>query len=77
MTGQPAARLGLEDRGLIRPGMAADLVLFDPATLLDRATTEEPHALSAPLEKVWVNGALVFAKGQATDRRPGMALRRH
>jgi N-acyl-D-amino-acid deacylase len=77
MTGQPAARLGLEDRGLIRPGMAADLVLFDPATVLDRATTAEPHALSAGIEKVWVNGALVLAEGQATDRRPGKVLRRH
>jgi N-acyl-D-aspartate/D-glutamate deacylase len=77
MTGQPAARLGLEDRGLIRPGMAADLVLFDPTTVLDRATTAEPHALSAGIEKVWVNGALVLAEGQATDRRPGKVLRRH
>jgi N-acyl-D-amino-acid deacylase len=77
MTGQPAARLGLEDRGLIRPGMAADLVLFDPATVLDRATTEDPQALSAGIEKVWVNGDLVFDEGQATDRRPGMVLLRH
>jgi len=77
MTGQPAARLGLEDRGLIRPGLAADLVLFDPATVLDRATTEDPHARSTGIEKVWVNGALVFAEGQATDRRPGKVLRRH
>ncbi|MGB6362257.1 MAG: serine hydrolase, partial [Thermoanaerobaculia bacterium] len=76
MTGQPAARLGLADRGLIRPGMAADLVLFDPATVLDRATTEEPHALSTGIERVWVNGALVFAEGQVTDRRSGQILRR-
>ena len=76
MTGRAAERLGIEERGLIRPGMPADLVLFDPATVLDRATTDEPHALSAGIEQVWVNGALVFADGQVTDRRPGKILRR-
>jgi N-acyl-D-aspartate/D-glutamate deacylase len=76
MTGQVAARLGIEDRGLIRPGLAADLVLFDPETVLDRATTDEPHALSVGIERVWVNGALVFTDGEVTDRRPSRVLRR-
>jgi N-acyl-D-amino-acid deacylase len=77
MTGRAAARLGLENRGLIRPGMAADLVLFDPETVLDQATTDEPRALSTGIERVWVNGALVFADGKVTDRRPGRVLSRH
>jgi N-acyl-D-aspartate/D-glutamate deacylase len=69
MTGRVAARLGIDDRGLIHPGMAADLVLFDPETVLDQATTDEPQ--------VWVNGALVFADGKVTDGRPGRVLSRH
>ena len=77
MTGRVAARLGIDDRGLIHPGMAADLVLFDPETVLDQATTDEPHALSTGIERVWVNGALVFADGKVTDRRPGRVLSRH
>jgi N-acyl-D-amino-acid deacylase len=76
MTGLAAGNAGLRDRGLVRPGAFADLVLFDPATVLDRATTREPHALAAGIEKVWVNGALVYTEGAATANRPGRALRR-
>lgn len=71
-----AANMGITDRGLIRPGLRADLVLFDPKTVIDRATPSEPHALSAGIHRVWVNGVLVFADGQATGERPGRALRR-
>jgi N-acyl-D-amino-acid deacylase len=76
MTSLAAAHVGLRDRGVIRPGAFADLVLFDPDTVIDRATTQEPHAVSAGMAKVWVNGGLVFDAGTATTRRPGRVLRR-
>jgi N-acyl-D-aspartate/D-glutamate deacylase len=76
MTQQSAAQLGLENRGLIQPGLFADLVLFDPETIVDRATPEEPQGLSEGMERVWVNGQIVFESGRATGRRPGRALRR-
>jgi N-acyl-D-amino-acid deacylase len=71
-----AANMGITDRGLIKPGLRADLVLFDPKTVIDRATPAEPHALSEGIDKVWVNGVLVFADGKATSARPGRVLRR-
>ncbi|MEO7973616.1 MAG: D-aminoacylase, partial [Thermoanaerobaculia bacterium] len=58
------------------PGAYADLVLFDPATVLDRATTDEPHAVATGIERVWVNGALVYEGGKATGAHPGKVLRR-
>jgi len=76
MTGLAAHNVGLRDRGQVRPGAFADLVLFDPATVMDRATTRDPHALSAGIQRVWVNGAVVYEAGAATGRRPGRALRR-
>lgn len=76
MTGLAAAHMGFADRGLIKPGQAADLVLFDPATVIDRATIEKPHALSEGIAKVWVAGDLVFAGGETTGTRPGIAIRR-
>ncbi len=76
MTARAAAGFGLRDRGRLEPGAFADLVLFDPATVLDRATSEDPHALSAGISKVWVNGELVYEDGRASGRRPGRALRR-
>ena len=60
MTSMPAARMGLTDRGLLKPGMKADLVLFDPATVVDHSTFEQPRALSTGIAKVWVNGGLVW-----------------
>ena len=51
-------------------------MLFDPATVIDRATTTEPHALAMGIESVWVNGALVFDGGEATWELPGKVLRR-
>ena len=76
MTGLAARHMGFADRGTLAPGMAADLVLFDPATVADRATIADPGALSAGISKVWVNGQLVYADGQATTARPGKVLRR-
>jgi hypothetical protein len=51
-----ADRVGIKDRGRLVPGAYADLVLFDPATVIDRATTSDPHALATGIERVWVNG---------------------
>jgi N-acyl-D-amino-acid deacylase len=74
MTSLPAARLGLTDRGLLRPGMAADVVVFDPATVADTATYENPHQYSLGMELVLVNGQLVLRDGIRTTARPGRPL---
>jgi N-acyl-D-amino-acid deacylase len=71
-----AAHVGLRDRGRVAPGMPADLVLFDPGRVQDRATVKAPHALSEGIHSVWVNGELVYADGGATGRLPGRVLRR-
>ena len=76
MTGLAAHNVGLAGRGEIRPGAYADLVLFDPATVIDRATTKDPHALAVGIETVWVNGSIVYEKGAASANRPGRVLRR-
>ncbi len=75
MTSQAAIRVGLADRGLVRPGMMADLVVFDPATVKDVATFEQPNHYSAGMNYVLVNGTAVVAKGAITTERPGRALR--
>jgi dihydroorotase/N-acyl-D-amino-acid deacylase len=75
MTSLPAQRVGLTDRGILRPGMAADVVVFDPNTIIDRATFEEPHQYSEGIRYVLVNGELVLDDGRITDRRPGRGLR--
>jgi len=75
MTGLSAAQFGLTDRGLIRPGRKADLVLFDPETVIDRATFEAPTRPAAGIELVLVNGRPVWRDGQVTGDRPGRALR--
>ncbi len=74
-TGLAAAHMGLRDRGEIRPGMKADLVLFDPDSVIDRATPEAPRTLSVGIERVWVNGEVVFEDGEPTGRRPGQVIR--
>ena len=76
MTSLAAHNVGLRDRGEVRPGAFADLVLFDPATVADRATTRDPQAVSAGIQRLWVNGVAVYEAGAATGRRPGRALRR-
>ena len=76
MTGAAADRLGLRDRGVIQKGRAADLVVFDPATVADRATWDEPLKTAAGISHVMVNGCLQMADGQPTGERGGRFLRR-
>lgn len=76
MTSLAAANVGIEDRGAIRAGAPADLVLFDPATIVDRSTTSDPKAVSTGVRSVWVNGQLVFDSGRTTSARPGLVVRR-
>ena len=76
MTSLPASNIGIPDRGIIRAGMWADLVLFDPNSVADQATIQRPHALSTGIKTVWVNGEVVFEDGKATGKHPGRALRR-
>ena len=77
MTSLAAAHVGIRDRGRIAPGMFADLVLFDPATVMDRATPQQPHVPSVGITRVWVNGQEVFANGTTTAARPGRPIRRN
>ncbi len=76
MTSLPAQRLRWKDRGVLRKGMKADLVLFNPATVIDRSTFPEPHQLSTGIEKVFVNGELVWDADKPTGARPGRVLSR-
>ena len=76
MSSFPAARLRIADRGLLRPGMKADIVILDPATVRDTATFEKPHAYAEGFSHVLVNGEVVFEEGAMTDARPGRVLRR-
>jgi N-acyl-D-amino-acid deacylase len=76
MTSLPAARFGLTDRGVLRRGAYADLVLFDPKTIIDRASFERPKTPAAGIELVMVNGRAVWRAGHATGDRPGRVLRR-
>lgn len=75
-TSLAAAHMGIRGRGTIAPGMKADLVLFDPASIIDKATPEAPHAPSTGVHQVWVNGVEVFANGTATGAKAGRAIRR-
>ncbi len=74
MSGLPAQRLKLYDRGLIRPGMKADLSVFDPATVADTATFEKPHQYAVGFKYVLVNGKIVIDDGKLTSERPGRIL---
>ena len=76
MTSRSAQHVGITERGSIKVGHFADLVLFDPEMVEDRSTTEAPHESSVGIEKVWVNGQLVFEGGQITGNRPGQTIRR-
>jgi N-acyl-D-amino-acid deacylase len=75
MTGLPAQRFGIADRGRIAPGLAADLVLFDPAQVADRATYEQPTAPPAGIRAVFVNGQLAMDRGEPLARHAGVRLR--
>jgi N-acyl-D-amino-acid deacylase len=74
MSSFPAQRLGLRDRGLIRPGMKADLVVFDPAHVRDAATYDKPHQYAEGVPLVVVNGQIVFENNAITSARPGRVL---
>lgn len=76
MTSLNAAKLGLKDRGLVREGLAADLCVFDPQRVLDRATYTDPFQYSQGIVHVVVNGQLVLEHGRHTGARPGQVLRR-
>ncbi len=76
MTGFPAAKFGFRDRGLLRAGMIADLVLFDPKTVIDVGTYEDPKHPPKGIAQVFVNGTAVVEQGKHTGARPGRALRR-
>jgi N-acyl-D-aspartate/D-glutamate deacylase len=74
MTSANAAKVKAFDRGLLRPGLAADVTVFDPATIIDQATYEEPHQYSTGVEYVLVNGRIVLDHGRRTHARPGVIL---
>jgi dihydroorotase/N-acyl-D-amino-acid deacylase len=74
MSSFPAARLGLADRGVLRAGMKADVVVFDASRVRDTATYEKPHQYAEGFSHVVVNGQLVFEKGEMTASRPGRVL---
>ncbi|MCA9837832.1 MAG: D-aminoacylase [Trueperaceae bacterium] len=75
MTSAVADRIGLRDRGLLRAGMKADVVVFDPAMVIDQASFENPHRLSVGISDVWVNGKRVLEKGQHTGAKPGQFVK--
>ena len=76
MTSLPAQRVQLKDRGLLREGYAADVILFDETKITDKATFEQPHAYSEGISYVLVNGILVVENGKHNGRRPGQILTR-
>jgi N-acyl-D-aspartate/D-glutamate deacylase/arylsulfatase A-like enzyme len=76
MTSLNAAKLGIRDRGLLREGMHADVTLFDPATVIDKATYTAPFAYNEGIEYVIVNGQVVLDRGQHTGAKPGRVLRK-
>jgi N-acyl-D-amino-acid deacylase len=77
MTSMPAAKLGLSDRGVLREGNWADVVVFDPETVADRATYEHPHQISTGIGYVFVNGVLTVEQGELTGALAGRVLRRN
>ena len=75
MSSGVASRLSLRDRGMLREGLKADVVIFDDATIMDLATPDKPHQISKGVEQVWVNGVRVLRDGQHTNAKPGQILR--
>ena len=76
MTAFPAARLGLRDRGILRPGLKADVAVFDPATVADTATYTQPHQYAVGVSLVVINGQIAVEDGKVTTARPGRVLRK-
>ena len=76
MSSHAARRFRLTDRGLLRPGFAGDIAIFDPATVADRSTYADGRALAEGMRHVLVNGTLALRDGEATGATPGRALRR-
>jgi N-acyl-D-aspartate/D-glutamate deacylase len=76
MTSMPAARLKLKDRGTIAVGMKADLMVFDPATIIDRSTFERPRLATRGMHRVFVNGRPVWMGDSPEGERPGVLLTR-
>jgi N-acyl-D-amino-acid deacylase len=76
LSGAPAERLGLRDRGVLRRGARADLAIFDPEAFCERGTVHEPNRLAAGMRHVVVNGAVALRDGALTDARRGEVLRR-
>ena len=76
LTSVPAARLGLRDRGVVREGAIADLVVFDPLTIADEATYATPARHPVGIDHVFVNGQAAILAGVETGERPGRVLRR-
>jgi N-acyl-D-amino-acid deacylase len=74
LTSLPAANLELDGRGVLREGMFADVVVFDPASIADRATFEKPHQFAVGVKHVLVNGTHVLKDGEHTGAKPGRAL---
>jgi N-acyl-D-amino-acid deacylase len=74
LSGLPATNLGLDHRGFLKPGMFADVVVFDPQTIADRATFEKPHQFAVGVKHVFVNGTQVIKDGDHTGAKPGRAL---
>jgi len=75
MTSMPAARLGLKDRGILKEGYKADLVIFDPEKIIDKATFEDPHQYPEGIDYVIINGKIVLEKGKFKDLKSGNILR--
>ena len=75
MTSLPARTFNFKDRGMVREGMAADLLLFDPAKVQDMATYQEPHQYTVGFDYILVNGVIMGEDGKLTDRRGGRVLR--
>ena len=77
MTSLPASRFKLADRGLVRSGFKADVVLFDPLRIIDRATFRDPQLIAEGVKRVFVNGQEVWVDGNVTSNRPGQTLKLH
>ena len=75
MTSLPAANLGLVKRGALKVGHFADVVVFDPNEIRDKATYENPHQYAEGVKYVWVNGVMVIRDGEHTGARPGRCVR--